>query len=433
VIVGRSYFRREELPLRSSRRDPVCSKETTDERQLIPTVVPAYLRFSLALSRSSRQLIVVKLYIIAGESSGDGHAAVLMSELLAMAPNIEFYGAGGPKMREVGGSHIFDWTQEAVVGLWDVLMKYPYFREQFYRIYREIIELQPSAVIFVDYPGFNLRLARYLHRKGFRGKKIYYISPQVWAWNRGRIPKMSRFLDLMLCIFPFEKPLYEASGLRTEFVGHPMLAQLETRRILANRDPKLVGLLPGSREREVRRILPAMLAAATLLKQRDREMRFEVSAASAKMTVLIEKIAAACGFTGLPISVGNAANLMQRAAVGMVASGTATMEASFFRFPFVLIYKVSWLTFIPGRLLVRVQHLGMPNILAGRTMIPEFIQHQARPEAITDAVWELYSNESLRASMIQGMDEVILQLTEIEAGHRAAEVVLRELGVPVLK
>jgi lipid-A-disaccharide synthase len=376
---------------------------------------------------------MVKLYIIAGESSGDGHAAVLMSELLAMAPDIEFYGAGGPKMREVGGSHIFDWTQEAVVGLWDVLMKYPYFRGQFYRMYREIIELQPSAVIFVDYPGFNLHLASYLHRKGFRGKKIYYISPQVWAWNRGRIPKMSRFLDLMLCIFPFEKPLYEATGLRTEFVGHPMLAHLETRRISVNREPKLIGLLPGSREREVRRILPPMLAAATLLKQRDPEMRFEVSAASSKMTDLIETIATASGFTGLPISVGNANSLMQRAAAGMVASGTATMEASFFRFPFVLIYKVSWLTFIPGRLLVRVQHLGMPNILAGRTMIPEFIQHKARPEAIADAVWELYSNESLRASMIQGMDEVILQLTEVEAGHRAAEVVLRELGVPALK
>jgi lipid-A-disaccharide synthase len=376
---------------------------------------------------------MVKLYIIAGESSGDGHGAVLMSELLAMAPDIEFYGAGGPKMREVGGSHIFDWTQEAVVGLWDVLMKYPYFREQFYRMYREIIELQPSAVIFVDYPGFNLRLARYLHRKGFRAKKIYYISPQVWAWNRGRIPKMSRFLDLMLCIFPFEKPLYEASGLRTEFVGHPMLAQLEMRRISANRDPKLVGLLPGSREREVRRILPPMLAAATLLKQRDAEMRFEVSAASAKMTALIEKIEAACGFTGLPISVANASNLMQRAAVGMVASGTATMEASFFRFPFVLIYKVSWLTFIPGRFLVRVQHLGMPNILAGHTMIPEFVQHQARPETIADAVWELYKSESSRASMIRGMDEVILQLTEVEAGHRAAEVVLRELSAPVLR
>src|SRR6201997_1861112 len=213
-----------------------------------------------------------------------------MSELLAMAPDIEFYGAGGPKMREVGGSHIFDWTQEAVVGLWDVLMKYPYFRGQFHRMYREIIKLQPSAVIFVDYPGFNLRLARCLHRKGFRGKKIYYISPQVWAWNRGRIPRMSRFLDLMLCIFPFEKPLYEASGLRTEFVGHPMLAQLETRRISANRDPKLVVLLPGSREREVRRIFPIMLEAASILMRRDPSLRFEVSAASEKLRELIEQI-----------------------------------------------------------------------------------------------------------------------------------------------
>jgi lipid-A-disaccharide synthase len=375
----------------------------------------------------------VKLYVIAGESSGDSHAAVLMSELLAIAPDIEFHGAGGAKMREVGGSHIFDWTQEAVVGLWDVLMKYPYFRGQFYRMYHEIVDLQPSAVIFVDYPGFNLRLARYLNRKGFRGKKIYYISPQVWAWNQGRIPKMSRFLDLMLCIFPFEKPLYEASGLRTEFVGHPMLARLERRRISATRDPKLVGLLPGSREREVRRILPTMLIAASLLKQREPELHFEVSAASEKMTALIGKIAAKNGFTDLPISVGDASGLMQRAAVGMVASGTATMEASFFRFPFVLIYKVSWLTFIPGRMLVRVQHLGMPNILAGRTMIPEFIQHQARPEAIADAVWQLSSDDSYRSSMIRGMDEVILQLTEVEAGHRAAEVVLRELGAPALK
>jgi lipid-A-disaccharide synthase len=375
----------------------------------------------------------VKFYVIAGESSGDAHAAVLMSEMLAMAPDIEFYGAGGPKMREVGGSHIFEWTQEAVLGFWDVLMKYPYFRTQFHRMYHEIIELQPSAVIFVDYPGFNLQLASHLHRKGFRGKKIYYISPQVWAWNRGRIPKMARFLDLMLCIFPFEKPLYEESGLRTEFVGHPMLAHLEKRRINVTRDPKLVGLLPGSREREVRRILPTMLAAASILRQRDPELHFEVSAASEKMTVLIEKLVVASGWAGLPVSARNASDLMQRAAVGMVASGTATMEASYFRFPFVLIYKVSWLTFVPGRLLVRVQHLGMPNILAGRTMIPEFIQHQARPEAIADAVWQLYSDESARASMIRGMDEVILQLTEIEAGHRAAEVVLREVGVPALK
>jgi lipid-A-disaccharide synthase len=376
----------------------------------------------------------MKLYVIAGESSGDAHAAVLMHELLSLRPDIEFYGAGGPRMREVGGSHIFEWTQEAVVGLWDVLMKYPYFRTQFYRMYREIGRLLPDAVIFVDYPGFNLRLANYLHRKGYPGKKIYYISPQVWAWNRGRIAKMARYLDLMMCIFPFEKPLYEASGLRTEFVGHPMVAELEAKRISTKRDPKLIGLLPGSREREVRRILPIMLQAANILLQRDPSIRFEASAASDELRELIEQIAIRHDFPRIPIGVRHSIELMQRAFVGMVASGTATMEASFFRFPFVLLYKVSWLTFVPGRLLVKVNYLGMPNILAAEPpIIPEFIQHQAIPENIAESVWSLYSDEATRTKMIRSMDEIVLQLAEEEAGHRAAEVVLLELGTPVLK
>ncbi|HZC34073.1 MAG TPA: lipid-A-disaccharide synthase [Chthoniobacterales bacterium] len=376
----------------------------------------------------------MKLYIIAGESSGDAHAAVLMHELLSLRSDIQFYGAGGPKMREVGGSHIFEWTQEAVVGLWDVLAKYPYFRTQFYRMYREICRLLPDAVIFVDYPGFNLRLANYLHRKGYPGKKIYYISPQVWAWNRGRIGKMARYLDLMMCIFPFEKPLYEASGLRTEFVGHPMIADLEAKRVAVKRDPNLIGLFPGSREREVRRIFPIMLQAAGIVQQRDPSIRFEVSAASDKLRELIEDIAERSGFSGIFVGVRHSVELMQRAFVGMVASGTATMEASFFRFPFVLLYKVSWLTFIPGRLLVKVNYLGMPNILAAKPpIIPEFIQHRAIPEHIADSVWSLYSDAVVRADMIKSMDEIILQLAEGEAGHRAAEVVLQELGVPALR
>jgi lipid-A-disaccharide synthase len=376
----------------------------------------------------------MKLYIIAGESSGDAHAAVLMHELLSLRSDIQFYGAGGPKMREVGGSHLLEWTQEAVVGLWDVLGKYPYFRTQFYRMYREICRLLPDAVIFVDFPGFNLRLANYLHRKGYPGKKIYYISPQVWAWNRGRIAKMARYLDLMMCIFPFEKPLYEASGLRTEFVGHPMIAELEAKRLSVKRDPTLIGLLPGSREREVRRIFPIMLQAASILRQRDPSIRLEVSAATDKLRELIEEIAGRCGFPGILIGVRHSVELMQRAFVGMVASGTATMEASFFRFPFVLLYKVSWFTFIPGRLLVKVNYLGMPNILAAKPpIIPEFIQHQAIPEHIADSVWSLYSDEAVRTGMIKSMDEIILQLAEGEAGHRAAEVVLQELGILVLR
>jgi lipid-A-disaccharide synthase len=376
----------------------------------------------------------MKIYIIAGESSGDAHAAALMVELRSLQPGIEFYGAGGPRMREVAGTQIFDWAHEAVVGLWDVLMKYGYFRTQFHRMYREICQLLPDAVIFVDYPGFNVRLASYLHRKGYQGKEIYYISPQVWAWNRDRISKMAKYLDLMMCIFPFEKPLYEASGLRTEFVGHPLMAELDRKRISKPRDPKLIGLFPGSREREIRRIFPVMLEAAALLSKRDPSVRFEVSAASDKLGELIRRIAARTGFSDMPIGLRHASELMQRAYVGMVASGTATMEAAFFHIPFVLLYKVSWLTFVPARLLVKVDYLGMPNILAAKPpIVPEFIQHQAIPEHIADSVWSLYSDQVVRGEMIKSLDEIIFQLAEGEAGHRAAEAVLRELGSPALR
>src|SRR5580693_6991282 len=211
----------------------------------------------------------MRLYMIAGESSGDTHGAVLMREIARLEPDAQFFGAGGPQMKKIAQEKFIDWTQEAVVGLWDVVVKYPYFREKFYRMYREIRSLNPKAVIFVDYPGFNLRLAHYLRRKKFTGKLIYYISPQVWAWNRGRIPRMAAFLDLMICIFPFEKSLYEASGLRTEFVGHPMVEELDRHRISEPRDTKLVAVLPGSRDREIRRIFPVMLKAAELLRRKD--------------------------------------------------------------------------------------------------------------------------------------------------------------------
>ena len=369
----------------------------------------------------------MRIYLIAGESSGDAHAAVLMRDVLAIRPEVEFFGAGGPKMRAVGGGHLQEWTQEAVVGLWDVLVKYGYFRAQFYRMYGEIRRLKPDAVVFVDYPGFNLRLAEYLRRHGFPGKLIYYISPQVWAWNRSRIPRMAKFLDLMMCIFPFEKPLYEASGLRTEFVGHPMIEELADRTLPGSRDPALIGLFPGSREREVKRIFPVMLEAAKMLRHRDTSLRFAVAAASEKLRDLMSKLASEAGFNGLAIGLKDSIELMQRSSVGMVASGTATMESSFFRLPFVLIYKVSWLTYIPGRILIRVDHLGMPNILAGKQIVPEFIQRDARPVSIADAVWELYSNPEKRRAMVQAMDCVIATLGRPGGGKRAAQVLAEEL------
>jgi lipid-A-disaccharide synthase len=236
---------------------------------------------------------------------------------------------------------------------------------------------------------------------------------------------MAKFLDLMMCIFPFEKSLYEASGLRTEFVGHPMVEELERRRIQQPRETDLVTLMPGSRKREVKRIFPVMLEAARLLRRRDPTMRFEASAASSSAQEMMQQMLQPND--NIEIRVGNAAALMQRAAAGMVASGTATLESSFFRLPFVLVYKVSWLTYIPGRLLIRVNHLGMPNILAGKEIVPEFIQKDATPERIAGAVWRLYSDEEGRKSMVREMDRVVTMLGEKGAGKRAAEVVVREL------
>jgi lipid-A-disaccharide synthase len=369
-----------------------------------------------------------RIYIIAGEASGDAHGAVLMREMARLVPDLQFFGAGGPEMRLIAGDHFMDWTQEAVVGLWDVLVKYPYFRKEFYRMYREIRQLKPDTVIFVDYPGLNLRLAQYLRRNQFAGKLIYYISPQVWAWNRSRIPRMAAFLDLMICIFPFEKTLYEASGLRTEFVGHPMVEELDRHRISEPRDPKLVALLPGSRNREIRRIFPVMLEAAELLRRKDAAIHVEASAASETGRELMRKLSCKASLGDIPVGLKNAYELMQRASVGMVASGTATLESSFFLLPFVLVYKVSWFSYVPGRLLIRVNHLGMPNILAGKEIIPEFIQRNAVPDRIADVVWNLYDDPIRRANMVGEMHRVIGLLGEKGAGRRAAEAVVRELS-----
>ena len=185
----------------------------------------------------------MKLYVIAGEASGDARGAELLRALRPLAPSLAIHGAGGHEMAALASAPFTDWAGEAVVGLWDVLKKYGYFKAQFDRMLGEVARLQPDALILIDYPGFNLRFAKAARAAHPRMKIIYYISPQVWAWNRGRIPKMARYLDLMLCIFPFEKPLYEASGLRTEFVGHPMLDSLAARRTGVARDAALVGQL----------------------------------------------------------------------------------------------------------------------------------------------------------------------------------------------
>ena len=296
------------------------------------------------------------IYFVAGEVSADNHGAALMRSLRELDPGLTFIGRGGPQMQEVAGKQFKNWLGDAaVLGLWEVLRKYGYFRGQFRQTLKEVLESKPDAVVLIDYPGFNLRLARALRRRSPRQKIIYYISPQVWAWNRGRIKGMARCLDLVLCIFPFESDLYNESGLRAVFVGHPMIERLQARKIDVERDPNLIGLFPGSRLREVRKIFPVIIETARLLLQDRPSLHFEVGAASEHLAQEMRELlrdATPQNLEVIQIVVGETAALMQRAFVGMVASGSATLEAAYFRMPFVLIYKVAWPTYLAARLVV---------------------------------------------------------------------------------
>jgi lipid-A-disaccharide synthase len=371
-----------------------------------------------------------RIYLVAGEASGDEHGAALMRALREFVPDLSFSGRGGPKMEVIAGEEFINWSDAAaVVGLWEVVKRYGYFREQFQIALNEIAAIKPDAVVLIDYPGFNLRLARALRKNSAQLKIIYYISPQVWAWNRGRIRQMARFLDLMLCIFPFEAELYNKSGLRTLFVGHPMIQNLATLRTGEERQPNLIGLFPGSRVREVRKIFPIMMEAARELVAQRAEIRLEVAAASKQRALEIQKMLAASSLRErVRITTGDAASTMQRAFAGMVASGTATLEAAYFRLPFVLVYKVSWPTYFAARLVLKTKYLGMPNVLAGREIIPEFIQHEARPGMISKAVLKLMDDQAARNQMTSEFDAIIAKLGEGGASAKAARAIIDELA-----
>ncbi len=388
----------------------------------------------------------MKIYFVAGEVSADNHGAALMRSLRELDPELKFIGRGGPQMQQRAGTQFENWIGDAaVLGLWEVLRKYGYFREQFRETLKEILESKPDAVVLIDYPGFNLRLARALQRQSPGQKIIYYISPQVWAWNRGRIKRMARWIDLVLCIFPFEADLYKKAGMHAVFVGHPMIERLQARKIDVERDPNLIGLFPGSRAREVRKIFPVMIETARLLLQAKPTLHFRVAAASEQLAREMSEMLAAGtplhsprgegrvrGATPqdrqvIEIAVGQTAEIMQRAWAGIVASGSATLEAAYFRMPFALVYKVAWPTYMAARAVVNVSYLGMPNVLADREVVPEFIQHRAKPSTIGKAVRLLMEDARARERMISEFDAIMSRLGGAGASEHAAQAILEDI------
>lgn len=372
----------------------------------------------------------MRFYFVAGEPSGDARGAEVMRAIRERAPGSAFAGFGGPRMAELAEEGFENWTDRAaVIGIIDVLRNYGFFRERLEHATEEVVRTRPDALVLIDYPGFNLRLAKAVRARAPGQRIIYYISPQVWAWHRERIRMMARVLDLMICIFPFEKPLYERSGLKTVFVGHPLADAIRAESgQWTLRDAKLVGLFPGSRRREVKKIFPVMLGAAEELLRGDPELRFEASAASEEMGermhgMLAQEIGVPC-----EIRVRTAHDLMRRASVGMVASGTATLEAAFIGLPHVILYKAAWLTFFLGRKIVKVEHLGIVNILAGREVVTEYLQEKALPGLVGAGVRRLLEDAGERERLLREVSEVIAPLSEPGASARAAEAILDEVG-----
>jgi len=351
------------------------------------------------------------IMFIAGEASGDTNAAAVIKCLNTRGPRLHVFGAGGPQMKAAGMELLLDLTQHAVVGLVEVLKNYGKFKRIFDDLLAEVGRRQPSAVVLVDFPGFNLRFAKAVKRRYPQTKVIYYIAPQLWAWHASRAKQIERNVDLLLTIFPFEKAWYapRAPKLRVEFVGHPLA---ERRPKPGDRRPKTVLLLPGSREREVTKIWPVLAGVVDRLP----DVKFIAAAVD-------ERTAALMRHPRVKVEVGRAREWMRQVPLALTASGTATMECAFAGCPMIVVYKVNWLTYLVGRLLVTVKWLAMPNVIAGKSIVPEFIQHQAAPSRVAAAAQALLQNEDARRMMHRELATVVASLGGPGSSERAAQLI----------
>ena len=369
----------------------------------------------------------MKVYVVAGEKSGDKQGALLMQEMLRHRPDIEFVGLGGGRMHAIAPQGVEDWAEQAaVIGVVEVLKHARFFMRRLREMTERIAADQPAALILIDYPGFNQRLAERVKKLCPHTKIAWFIAPMVWAWHKGRIPRLARMLDLMLCTFPFEKPLFEAAGLRTEFVGHPLADDILAMRREGVREQGLIGLFPGSRVREIERHFPVFLALVQQLRTLHPEWKVETSASSPKLEAMMLRMAQRAGVPAeqLNIRVGNYHDLMDRAEAALVTSGTATLEAALHGLPFALVYKVAWGTYLLARMILTIKYIGMVNILADSPVTRELIQHEFNvPNCITEL--EKLMTPTTRAEILSGMHASVDCLCrQGGAAAKAAQAVL---------
>ncbi len=373
-----------------------------------------------------------KIFIIACETSGDTHGALLVQALKKLDPQIQFEGLGGPEMERSGVKLLEDMTKISALGFGDVLGKYFHFRKIFYRALKQVESTKPDLLILIDSPAFNLRFAKKIHG---RFPVIYYISPQIWAWGWRRIATIRRTVNHMMVILPFEEEMYRKENVPCTFVGHPLLDRvkpLKSREALRQEfgikeSERLIALLPGSREPEVRRILPIMLKSAALLQKELPNLKFFLMQAPHVPTSLYDQNLKYFSELRLTKNSNRLYDVVTAADFALVASGTATLETALLGTPFFLIYKASASTFFLGRRLVKIPYIGLVNVLASRHVVPEFIQHLAKPERIAHETKFLLENEELREKLKREIREVLNQLGGPGASERAARLVLQIL------
>lgn len=385
-----------------------------------------------------------KLLIIAGDPSGDQRGAELIQSLYQETPGgevLELYGLGGPKMAETRINFLFNLVNLSIIGFSEAIKKYFVFRKIFHRQVATFLkENKPDGVILIDFYGFNIHVAQLA--KGLNIPVIYYISPQVWASRPGRIKKLAKYVDKMIVIFPFEQELYQKAGIDVSFVGHPFMDitagikdkdKKETIRQLGfSQDKPVIGILPGSRIQEVDRLLPLMLEAAKKIIRRVPEAQFILPLSATISTehvrsyvdkfILQEKDT--LNIPNLRVIRDNQYHARSIMTLALVASGSATLENASLGIPMVIVYKVSFISYLLARMLVKVPWIGMANIVAGKEIVPEFIQHKAEADKIAQVAVDWLLNPDKLQKIKKELSQVREKLGTPGASQRAAQIIL---------
>jgi len=375
-----------------------------------------------------------RIMIVAGEASGDIYGADLAREAHRLDPQLHFFGIGGQRMREAGVQTMVDSADMAVVGLVEVLKHFDVISAAFLKLKKILREDPPALLVLIDYPGFNLRLAKVAKRAGV--KVLYYISPQIWAWRQGRLKKIARLVDHMAVILPFEAAFYERAGVPVTFVGHPLLDMVQ---VSMNReqaaasfglDPsrKIVGLFPGSRNNEIERLLPVIIDSARVLEKQFPGLQFVVPIAS---TLKREDLAPQILAAGIDVTFTHERihDLIRACDAVISVSGTVTLEISLIGTPMVIIYKLSPLTYLLAKQLVKIEHIGLCNIIAGETVVRELIQHEANPDLISAEIGKILGNVMYANEIKHKLSTVRSQLKSGGASANVARLIQMLLGI----